>query len=79
MKDIISKNRTSSSCSRFYINDGVTITSDKKVIAEKFNQFFINVGPNLAKKNPTEFLMANRIYDQKYQQYGSITSQPIWS
>ena len=50
MKDIISKNKTSSSCSRFYINDGVTITSDKKKFAEKFNSFVINVGPNLAKE-----------------------------
>ena len=48
MKDIISKNKTSSSCSRFYINDGVNITNDKKIIAEKFNWFFVNVGPNLA-------------------------------
>ena len=52
MKDIISKNKTSSSCSRFYIDDGVNITNDKKVIAEKFNSFFVNVGPNLAKKIP---------------------------
>ena len=65
MKDIISKNKTSSSCSRFYINDGVTITSDKKVIAEKFNSFFINVGPNLAKnippnsRSPTGFMIRN--------------------
>ena len=52
MKDIISKNKTSSSCSRFYINDGVNITNDKKVIAEKFNSFFVNVGSNLAQKIP---------------------------
>ena len=78
MKDIISKNKASSSCSRFYINDGVTITSDKKVVAEKFNSFFTNVAPNLAKKS-AKFPIANRIYDQKYQQHGSITSQPIWS
>ena len=65
MKDIISKNKTSSSCSRFYINDDGTITNDKKVIAEKFNSFFINVGPNLAKKippnsqSPTGFMIRN--------------------
>ena len=35
---------------RFFINDGVTITSGNKVIAEKINSFFINAGPNLAKK-----------------------------
>ena len=52
MKYIISKNKTSSSCSIFYINDGVNITNDKKVIVEKFNSFFVNVGPNLAQKIP---------------------------
>ena len=83
MKDIISKNKISLSCSRFYINDSVTITSDKKVIVEKYNSFFINVGPNLAcwnefgKENSAKFPIANRIYDQKYRQHESITSQPI--
>ena len=48
----LSKNKTSSSCSRFYINDGVNITNDKKVIAEKFTSFFVNVGPNLVQKIP---------------------------
>ena len=28
--------KKSSSYSRFYINDGVNITNDKKIIAEKF-------------------------------------------
>ena len=39
-------------CSRFYINDGVNITNDKKVIVEKFNLFLVNVGPNLAQNIP---------------------------
>ena len=27
----------------FYINDGVTITNDKKVITEQFDSFFVNL------------------------------------
>ena len=50
MKDIISKNKSTSPCSRFYVNDSTNITNDKKKIVENFNSFFINVGPNLAKK-----------------------------
>ena len=46
LKDIINKKKSSSPCSRFYINRN--ITTDKKVIANGFNSFFVNVGPNLA-------------------------------
>ena len=54
MKEIISKNKSTSPCSRFYINDSANISNDKKEIADNFNSFFINVGPNLAKKiSPT--------------------------
>ena len=65
MKDIISKNKSTSPCSRFYVNDSTNITNDKKEIAENFNSFFINVGPNLAEKisptsqSPTSFMTRN--------------------
>ena len=65
MKEIISKNKSTSPCSRFYINDSANISNDKKEIAENFNSFFINVGPNLAKKisptsqSPTSFMTRN--------------------
>ena len=53
LKDIISKKKTSTSCSRFYLNDERHVTNNKEVIANKFNDFFVNVGPNLAEKIPT--------------------------
>ena len=65
MNNIISKNKSTSSCSRVYINDSANITNDKKEIAENFNSLFINVGPNLAKKIsptsqlPTSFMTSN--------------------
>ena len=43
------------------LSDG-SVTDDKQTVAEKFNDFFVNVGPNLAKKipeqkqNPLDFL-----------------------
>ena len=62
MKDIISKNKSTSSCSRFCVNDRVNITNDKNEITENFNSFFINVGPNLA---IFHFPIADKLYDQE--------------
>ena len=65
MKDVISKHKFTSPCSRFYVNDSKNITNDKKDIPENFNSFCINVGPNLAKKmsptsqSPTNFMTRN--------------------
>ena len=50
LKDVINHKKQSSSCSRFKIND--VVTSDKKRISNGFNDFYINVGSNLAKKIP---------------------------
>ena len=51
MKEIINKKQQSNSSSRFLINN--KIVTDKKVISDGFNSFFINVGPTLAKKIPS--------------------------
>ena len=39
--------------SRFKLNDG-SVTTDKTIICEKFNNFFIGVGPTLANKIPQQ-------------------------
>lgn len=52
LNDIIAKSKRSSSCSQFYCGDKI-ITS-KIDIANKFNSFFINVGPSLAKQIPID-------------------------
>ena len=51
IKNIIHKNKKSLNQSKFQLSDG-NMTSDKKVISGKFNDFFVNVGPTLAKKIP---------------------------
>ena len=33
---------------KFMLSDG-SVTDDKQTVAEKFNDFFVDVGPNLAK------------------------------
>ena len=52
LKTVINKKKDSRIQSVFKVNDETI--SDKKVIAEKFNDFFVNVGPNLASKIPQQ-------------------------
>ena len=48
-KSIVNKNKTCQVNPKFKLNDGSCIT-DKATISSKFNDFFVNIGPNLAKK-----------------------------
>ena len=50
LKDIIGK-KTVSLCHREFLVDG-KIIQDKKLIADKFNDYFTNIGPVLAKGIP---------------------------
>ena len=52
LKEILNKNKNNLSCLRFYNNN--MVCNDKKRIAESFNSFFVNVGPNLAKNIPSD-------------------------
>ena len=52
IKDIIHKNKKSSCQPKFKLSDG-EITSDKKVISEKFNDFFCQCWSNVGYKNPS--------------------------
>ena len=69
LKEIINKKKTASIKSRFKING--KITSDKNAISNGFNSFFVNIGPELAKKIPqadkipVDFLQ-NRIADSMF-------------
>ena len=49
LEDIVNKSKARKIQSEFKLNDG-NITSNKLVISEKFNEFFINIGPSLAEK-----------------------------
>ena len=55
MENVINKNRVKQIQAKFKLSDG-SITSDKYLISEKFNDFFVNIGPNLAKKIPSQSL-----------------------
>ena len=55
MKTVINKNRVKHIHAKFKLSDG-SITSDKCLISEKFNDFFVGIGPNLAKKIPSQNL-----------------------
>ena len=67
LKEVINTKKNSNSASKFLI-DGNYVT-DKNVIANGFNSFFVNIGPNLAKKIPestdacTKFIKSDRITD----------------
>ena len=52
LKEVINKRKSVSTCSRFLIN-GKT-TSEKCKISNGFNSFFVNVGPTLAEKIPSD-------------------------
>ena len=53
MKSIVNRNKNKQIQNKFKLNDG-TITSNKLVICEKINYFFIGIGPSLAKKIPKQ-------------------------
>ena len=55
MKTVINKNRVKHIHAKFRLSDG-SITSDKCLISEKFNDFFVGIGPNMAKKIPSQNL-----------------------
>ena len=52
LKEIINKRKGAAGSTKFKV--GNTVTMDKKIIASGFNDFFINVGPNLASKIPRD-------------------------
>ena len=53
LKGIINRNKCKPTQSRFKLSNG-QVTDDKQIISEKFNDFFISVGPNLANKIPNQ-------------------------
>ena len=51
LKNIVNKSRVNKMQEKFKITDN-TITTDKSAIVEHFNDFFVNIGHNLAKRIP---------------------------
>ena len=70
IKNIIGTHKKTCTQKIFKLNDGST-TDNKKIISDKFNDFFINVGPNLAKAIPTVnktplYCMKNKIFESMF-------------
>ena len=55
-KTVINKNKKNQLQKEFKLGDG-SLTTDMKLICNKFNEFFINVGPSLSTKIPTQNTM----------------------
>ena len=56
IKTIINKNMKSHNRTEFKLGDG-SLTSDMKLICNKFNDFFVNIGPSLSKNIPVHNTM----------------------
>ena len=53
MKEIIGRNKQKKLQGKFRLSDG-SITGDKYIISERFNELFIGIGPSLAGKIPNQ-------------------------
>ena len=70
IKHIIDRNQKLDIQNRFKIGDNL-ITSDKNIICNRFNNFFVNIGPTLAKSIPKvnespPSYMGNRLIESIY-------------
>ena len=74
LKNIINRNKTKKIQSQFKLNDG-SITSNKLVISDKFNDFFINIGPTLADKIPKQSKLPEAYLGSKIE--NSIMLVPV--
>ena len=55
MKDIVNKNKKKKIQTKFKL-ENCGLTSDSLLISNKFNDFFVNIGPSLAMKIPKQYL-----------------------
>ena len=63
IKGIVNPNKANQLQAKFKLNDR-SFTTDGYVISNKFNDFFINIGPNLAGKIPEQHLSPLDFMDQ---------------
>ena len=68
LNDMTGRNQARKSINQIEIND--TLTEDKKLIADKFNEYFVNIGPELARnilpstRKVNDFLTGDYISNQ---------------
>ena len=48
IKSVVNKARNARHCQNKFVISDETITTDKELIVEKFNDYFVNIGPTLA-------------------------------
>ena len=76
LKNIVNKGISKRVQSTFKINDD-TIVSDKAIISEKFNDFFfINIGPTLAKKIPSQIISPLQFMGERV--FSSLFLEPVY-
>ena len=51
---MINKNKSGQNKQTNFMLSNGSVTDGKQTVAEKFNDFFVNVGPNLAKTIPEQ-------------------------
>ena len=74
MEDVVNKDEVKKVHSKFKLNDG-SLTENKTVISNEFNELFVNIGPNLAKKIPQ--LSIDPLNYIRGPQRESIFSSPV--
>ena len=75
LKNIVNKGISKRVQSTFKIRDD-TIISDKAIISEKFNDFFTNIGPTLAKKIPSQIISPLQFMGQRV--FNSLFLEPLY-
>ena len=70
IKNIVNKHKKPRCQSKFKMSDG-SVTENKQIISENFNDFFVNVGPTLAKCIP-------KIDKSPLQHMGNRVTEPIY-
>ena len=75
-KHIVNRKKTQKLQEKFKVSDN-TITSDRTLIAENFNDFFVNIGNDLAKRIPNVSISPCRYMGDKISQ--SLFPDPVTS
>ena len=75
LKNIVNKGISKRVQSTFRIHDD-TIISDKAIISVKFNDFFINIGPTLAKKIPSQIISPLQFMGERV--FNSLFLEPVY-
>ena len=75
LKNIVNKGISKRVQSTFKIHDD-TFISDKAIISEKFNEFFTNIGPTLAKKIPSQIISPLQFMGERV--INSLILEPVY-